>query len=81
MMASDLACAEIRGATYKAKGKFMDTRRALQKISSRSGYLHGPNDPSHFNERGYRALAAIIGQNITGRVDDSCNLQDMSKEK
>jgi len=71
---SDFACEEVRLATHNSGAKFMDTRLALQKVSSREGYIHGPNDPLHFNEKGYRALAEIIHRNLLEENSKSCDV-------
>ena len=71
---SNLACTGIMESTHKAKVKFIDTRLALRNISSREGYIHGPNDPLHFNERGYRSLAKIINNNLARGTNKPCDM-------
>ncbi len=71
---SDRACAAIRDAAARAGSRFMDTRAALREISTAEGYLHGPNDPGHFNERGYRALAAVMQRGLEGELQGGCDV-------
>ncbi|MGJ3260549.1 MAG: hypothetical protein ACFE0S_13185 [Rhodospirillales bacterium] len=71
---SDKACGAIRDAAAHAGVKFMDTRARLREISATEGYLHGPNDPGHFNELGYRSLAAVMQQGLQGELPGGCDV-------
>lgn len=74
MAKSDFACRAIEQASTAAGVKFIDTGPALRVISARDGYLHGPNDAGHFNERGYRSLAKIVHDAVGGKIAAPCNI-------
>ncbi|MSO85759.1 MAG: hypothetical protein EXR04_07425 [Rhodospirillales bacterium] len=59
-------CNAIAAATAKAGAAgFIDTRPHLRRRAFEWGYLHGPNDIGHFNQRGYTALAEAIAEGMT----------------
>lgn len=58
--ANGRVCGAAAAAAAKAGAAFIDTRPHLRRRSFEWGYLHGPSDVSHFNERGYTALAEAI---------------------
>lgn len=62
---SNITCRRMYRAARHVGAEFIDTRPAFRAASSRLGYLHGPNDPSHPNETGYRELAEAIRQGMT----------------
>ena len=57
---SNATCARIFQAARAAGTEFIDTRPAWRAAAGKLGYLHGPNDPGHPNEMGYRVLAEAI---------------------
>jgi hypothetical protein len=42
--------------------------------SEKVGHLHGPNDPSHLNERGYTALGEVLALGLSGQSPAPCAL-------
>ncbi len=69
---SDRICRRIRAGTLASGGRFIDSRPHLRDVSSRIGYVHGPNDAGHFNKRGYTALSEIIRRGMKDGAFDTC---------
>lgn len=69
---SNEICGSIYRASVNAGAKFIDARARLLEKTLEFGYLHGPNDASHFNERGYRSLAEIIVLGMAKYNNDAC---------
>ncbi len=69
---SDAICNEVAKRALETGARFIDTRPALREASRRTGYLHGPNDPGHFNKAGYEALAAILRDGLRGEIRPDC---------
>jgi hypothetical protein len=78
---SNRSCRATRRAAFNAGVKFIDTRQSLRNHTIRKGYLHGPNDPSHFNEKGYRTLASIFHRALKGEFLASCKVPDTIEKK
>jgi len=75
--ASDTICRSVKDMSEKANATFVDTRSHFCAVSGRLGYLHGPNDAAHLNEKGYRTLARIILDAMkNGPSDAQCQLSE-----
>ena len=69
---SDRVCQRIRTGSLAKGARFIDARAGLRKVAADQGYIHGPTDPGHLNERGYKALAAIIARGMKDTSAHAC---------
>jgi len=71
---SNHVCQMVYRATQKFNAYFIDTRKELITAAKSKGFLHGPNDASHFNKIGYETLARIIKDNLAVNESNGCSL-------
>jgi hypothetical protein len=71
---SNKICNAMLTAASAAGVGFIDTAPYLRARSEKVGHLHGPNDPSHLNERGYTALGEVLALGLSGQSPAPCAL-------
>jgi hypothetical protein len=76
---SDAICEMALLAAERAQAGFIDTAPYLRMKSEQEGHLHGPNDPSHFNERGYKAFGEVLAAGLAGKAPQPCALAASSQ--
>ena len=59
---SQAICTAVEARANLSSAVFVDMRSGLRALTAEKGYAHGPNDPGHFNERGYIALAEALAE-------------------
>lgn len=67
-------CTAVEARAVQNGTVFIDMRPGLRALTAERGYVHGPNDPGHFNERGYTALAEMIAESLKTGRGISCGL-------
>ena len=68
---SQTTCEAIRRATLRQDVQFIDTRPTLRAATA-TRLIHGPRDWNHFNEAGYRLLAAIVAGHLENPSNTAC---------
>ena len=68
---SQRICRAIETAATSLGAVFVDSRKFLREVAAQQGHLHGPNDPGHFNAKGYKALGTLIASAI-GSTTRAC---------
>ena len=68
-------CMLISAASNRTKTSFLDTRPVFRS-AGRKELLHGPVDPSHFNQRGYSILGEMVAARLMGNGDSGNNCSE-----